>query len=111
MKKFGKDHKENDNSSKDMTAEDVFKLIGAMLVSLQVQKEHEFIYRAMIKSMDKHWSAGSLLADAQDYVDRLGSSNNATKTDVSFKCQQEQVITSKESFSQIFRRIYEDSER
>ena len=64
-----------------MTAEDVFKLIGAMLVSLQVQKEHEFIYRAMIKSMDKHWSAGSLLADAQDYVDRLGSSNNATKTD------------------------------
>ena len=82
MKKFGKDHKENDNSSKDMTAEDVFKLIGAMLVSLQVQKEHEFIYRAMIKSMDKHWSAGSLLADAQDYVDRLGSSNNATKTDV-----------------------------
>ena len=82
MKKFGKDHKENDNSSKEMTAEDVFKLIGAMLVSLQVQKEHEFIYRAMIKSMDKHWSAGSLLADAQDYVDRLGSSNNATKTDV-----------------------------
>ena len=82
MKKFGKDHKENDNSSKNMTAEDVFKLIGAMLVSLQVQKEHEFIYRAMIKSMDKHWSAGSLLADAQDYVDRLGSSNNATKTDV-----------------------------
>ena len=82
MKKFGKDHKENDNTSKDMTAEDVFKLIGAMLVSLQVQKEHEFIYRAMIKSMDKHWSAGSLLADAQDYVDRLGSSNNATKTDV-----------------------------
>ena len=81
MKKFGKDHKENDNTSKDMTAEDVFKLIGAMLVSLQVQKEHEFIYRAMIKSMDKHWSAGSLLADAQDYVDRLGSSNNATKTD------------------------------
>ena len=81
MKKFGMDHKENDNSSKEMTAEDVFKLIGAMLVSLQVQKEHEFIYRAMIKSMDKHWSAGSLLADAQDYVDRLGSSNNATKTD------------------------------
>ena len=75
MKKFGKDH-----ASKDMTAEDVFKLIGAMLVSLQVQKEHEFIYRAMIKTMDKHWTAGELLADAQDYVDRLGSDQNAIKT-------------------------------
>ena len=77
MKKFGKDH-----APKDMTAEDVFKLIGAMLVSLQVQKEHEFIYRAMIKTMDKHWTAGELLADAQDYVDRLGSNQNATKTGV-----------------------------
>ena len=86
MEKFGKDHKENDDSPKDMTAEDVFKLIGAMLVSLQVQKEHEFIYRAMIKTMDRHWSASSLLADAQDYVDRLGSNQNtiATGAEVAF---------------------------
>ena len=82
MKKFGKDHKNNDNSSKDMTAEDVFKLIGAMLVSLQVRKEHEDVFKSMIKGMDKHWTASNLLADAQDYVDRLGANHNATKTGV-----------------------------
>ena len=82
MKKFGKDHKNNDDSPKDMAAEDVFKLIGAMLVSLQVRKEHEDVFKSMIKGMDKHWTASSLLADAQDYVDRLGSNHNATKTGV-----------------------------
>ena len=82
MKKFGKDHKGNDDRPKDMAPEDVFKLIGAMLASLQVQKEHEDVFKSMIKNMDKHWSAGSLLADAQDYVDRLGANHNATKTGV-----------------------------
>ena len=82
MKKFGKDHKNNDDSPKDMAAEDVFKLIGAMLVSLQVRKEHEDVFKSMIKGMDKHWTASSLLADAQDYVDRLGANHNATKTGV-----------------------------
>ena len=65
-----------------MSDKDVFLLITAMLASLQVQKEHEEIFKQMIKHMDKHWSASSLLADAQDYVDRLGSNQNATKTGV-----------------------------
>ena len=82
MKKFGKDHKNQDNTPKDMAAEDVFKLIGAMLASLQVRKEHEDVFKSMIKGMDKHWTAGNLLADAQDYVDRLGANHNATKTGV-----------------------------
>jgi len=82
MKKFGKDHKNQDNTPKDMAAEDVFKLIGAMLASLQVRKEHEDVFKSMIKGMDKHWTASNLLADAQDYVDRLGANHNATKTGV-----------------------------
>ena len=82
MKKFGKDHKAGDDTPIEMKAEDVFKLIGAMLVSLQVRKEHEDVFKSMIKGMDKHWTASSLLADAQDYVDRLGSNQNATKTGV-----------------------------
>ena len=82
MKKFGKDHKKADNTPKDMAAEDVFKLIGAMLASLQVRKEHEDVFKSMIKGMDKHWTASALLADAQDYVDRLGANHNATKTGV-----------------------------
>ena len=81
-KSFGKVHKNADDTPKDMTDEDVFKLIAAMLASLQVQKEHEDVFKSMIKGMDKHWSASSLLADAQDYVDRLGANHNATKTGV-----------------------------
>ena len=81
-KTFGKDHKEPNGTPKAMTDEDVFKLITAMLASLQVRKEHEDVFKSMIKGMDKHWSATSLLADAQDYVDRLGSNHNATKTGV-----------------------------
>ena len=65
-----------------MSDKDVFLLITAMLPSLQVRREHEEIFKQMIKHMDKHWSASSLLADAQDYVDRLGSNQNATKTGV-----------------------------
>jgi len=81
-KSFGKEHKNADDTAKAMTDEDVFKLFTAMLASLQVRKEHEEIFKQMIKHMDKHWSASSLLADAQDYVDRLGSNQNATKTGV-----------------------------
>ena len=79
---FDKEHKANGNTSKTMTDEDVFKLITAMLASLQVQIQHEDVFKAMIKGMDRHWTASSLLADAQDYVDRLGSNQNATKTGV-----------------------------
>merc|ERR1711911_237553 len=81
-KSFGKEHKNADDTAKAMTDEDVFKLFTAMLASLQARKEHEEIFKQMIKHMDKHWSASSLLADAQDYVDRLGSNQNATKTGV-----------------------------
>ena len=81
-KSFGKEHKNADDTPKSMSDKDVFLLITAMLASLQVRKEHEEIFKQMIKHMDKHWSASSLLADAQDYVDRLGSNQNATKTGV-----------------------------
>ena len=70
----------------DMSADDVFKLVGAMLTSIQVKKNHEDIFRSMIKKMDTHWSASSLAADAQDYIDRLDTASNITKTgaEVSF---------------------------
>ena len=70
----------------DMSADDVFKLVGAMLTSIQVKKNHEDIFRSMIKKMDTHWTASSLAADAQDYIDRLDTASNITKTgaEVSF---------------------------
>ena len=80
MKLFTKNHTPAGQEAVQMSAEDVFKLVGAMLASIQVKKNHEEIFKAMIKKMDTHWTASSLVADAQDYVDRLGSTNNITKT-------------------------------
>ena len=86
MKLFTKSHSKAGETPVQMSAEDVFKLVGAMLASLQVKKNHEEIFKSMIKKMDSHWTASSLVADAQDYVDRLGATNNITKTgaEVSF---------------------------
>ena len=50
-KSFGKEHKNADDTAKAMTDEDVFKLFTAMLASLQVRKEHEEIFKQMIKHM------------------------------------------------------------
>ena len=79
-KLYSKNHTPSGGESVEMTADDVFKLVGAMLASIQVRKNHEDIFKSMIKKMDTHWTASSLGADAQDYIDRLGSTNNVTKT-------------------------------
>ena len=85
-KLFTKNHTRANQAAVEMSADDVFKLVGAMLASIQVRKNHEDIFRSMIKKMDTHWSASSLAADAQDYIDRLGATDNITKTgaEVSF---------------------------
>ena len=79
-KLFTKKHTKQGQQDVQMSADDVFKLMAAMLASIQVRKNHEDIFKAMIKKMDNHWTATSLVADAQDYVDRLGATNNVTKT-------------------------------
>ena len=79
-KLYTKNHTVSGQDAVEMSADDVFKLMGAMLASIQVRNNHEDIFKAMIKKMDTHWTASSLVADAQDYVDRLGVSNNVTKT-------------------------------
>ena len=79
-KLFTKKHTPQGQPEVEMSADDVFKLMAAMLASIQVRKNHEDIFKAMIKKMDNHWTASSLVADAQDYVDRLGATNNVTKT-------------------------------
>ena len=79
-KLYTKNHTTASQTPVEMSADDVFKLVGAMLTSIQVRKNHEDIFKAMIKKMDSHWTASSLGADAQDYIDRLGSTSNVTKT-------------------------------
>ena len=85
-KLYTKKHTPNGEESVEMSADDVFKLVGAMLTSIQVKKNHEDIFRSMIKKMDTHWTASSLAGDAQDYIDRLDTASNITKTgaEVSF---------------------------
>ena len=85
-KLYTKKHSISGQAAVEMSADDVFKLVGAMLTSIQVKKNHEDIFRSMIKKMDTHWTASSLAADAQDYIDRLDTASNITKTgaEVSF---------------------------
>jgi len=85
-KLFTKNHSKSNEPDVEMTADDVFKLVAAMLTSIQVKKNHEDIFRSMIKKMDTHWTASSLAADAQDYIDRLDTNSNITRTgaEVSF---------------------------
>ena len=64
--------KSNNNNTTEMSSQHVFKLFGAMLLSVQLRNTHPTVYRSMVKNMDRHWSATSLAAESQDYLDRLG---------------------------------------
>ena len=102
-KLFTKNHTLAGRTAVEMSADDVFKLMGAMLASIQVRNNHEDIFKAMIKKMDNHWTASSLVADAQDYVDRLGATNNITKTgaEISFAAQPKNTKSSDQKKSSV----------
>ena len=53
-----------------MTAETVFSLMGAMLMSEKIKAWAPNIYPHLIKTMDRHYSAGGIASDAQHYLDR-----------------------------------------
>lgn len=76
---FKKNH-----SNTDMTASDVFSLMGAMLAGIQVKDTHEDAYKSLIKTCDKHWSASSLLSDAADYADKMQSGELTPRTNTVF---------------------------
>ena len=59
------------NNNSDITGHAVFKLFAAMMCSLQIRQRYPKVYQSMVKNMDKHWTATSLAAEAQDYLDRL----------------------------------------
>ena len=59
------------HSGTDMTATDVFALMGAMLAALQIKSSHEDTYKSLIKTIDKNWSASTVLSDAADYADKM----------------------------------------
>ena len=64
----------------DMTATDVFALMGAMLAALQIKSSNEDAYKSLIKTIDKNWSASTVLSDAADYADKMQSGEFAAPT-------------------------------
>ena len=68
------------HSGTDMTATDVFALMGAMLAALQIKSSHEDTYKSLIKTIDKNWSASTVLSDAADYADKMQSGEFAAPT-------------------------------
>ena len=64
----------------DMTATDVFALLGAMLAALQIKSSNEDAYKSLIKTIDKNWSASTVLSDAADYADKMQSGEFAPPT-------------------------------
>ena len=72
------------HSGTDMTATDVFALMGAMLAALQIKATHEDAYKSLIKTIDKNWTASSLLADAADYADKMQSGEISTPSNTVF---------------------------
>ena len=72
------------NGDRDMSAEDVFHLFGALLAALQIKESYGDAYKSLIKTCDKHWTASSLLSDASDYVDKMTSGEVEDTQDVAF---------------------------
>ena len=112
-KLFTKNHTKEGQTDIQMSADDVFKLMAAMLASIQVRKNHEDIYKAMIKKMDNHWTASSLVADAQDYVDRLGATNDVTKTgaEISFAAKPKHTKSSDQKKSSVQKSSEDESSK
>ena len=72
------------HSDADMTADDVFNLVGAMLAAQQIRIANEDAYKSLIKTIDKNWSASSLLSDASEYADKMSSTETTVAPNVAF---------------------------
>jgi len=77
----------------EMLAGDVFNLVGAMLSALQIKATHEDAYKSLIKTIDKNWTASSLLSDAADYADKMQSGEISTPSNTVFHAK---VTTTKD---------------
>ena len=60
----------SDRQNAEMTAETAFSLMGAMLMSEKIKAWTPNIYPHLVKTMDRHYSAGGIASDAQRYLDR-----------------------------------------
>lgn len=64
-----------------MTADTAFSLMGAMLMSERIKAWAPNIYPHLVKTMDRHYSAGGIASDAQRFLGRGIKTDMTTSTE------------------------------
>lgn len=77
-----------DKRNAEMTADTAFSLMGAMLMSKRIKAWAPNIYPHLVKTMDRHYSAGGIASDAQRFLDR------GIKTDMTTSVETTALIAS-----------------
>ena len=72
------------NNGADITADGVFSLMGAMLMSEKVKAWTPNIYPHLVRNMDTHYTAVGIANDAQRYLDRGIKTDQTTDTENAF---------------------------
>ena len=83
----------SDRQNAEMTAETAFSLMGAMLMSEKIKAWTPNIYPHLVKTMDRHYSAGGIASDAQHYLDR------GIKTDITTAAETTALMASQPTHS------------
>ena len=83
----------SDRQNAEMTAETAFSLTGAMLMSEKIKAWTPNIYPHLVKTIDRHYSAGGIASDAQRYLDR------SIKTDITTAAETTALMASQPTHS------------
>ena len=92
----------SDRQNAEMTAETAFSLMGAMLMSEKIKAWTPNIYPHLVKTMDRHYSAGGIASDAQRYLDR------GIKTDITTAAETTALMASQPTHSDKSRSLERD---
>ena len=92
----------SDRQNAEMTAETAFSLMGAMLMSEKIKAWAPNIYPHLVKTMDRHYSAGGIASDAQRYLDR------GIKTDITAAAETTALMASQPTHSDKSRSLESD---
>ena len=92
----------SDRQNAEMTAETAFSLMGAMLMSEKIKAWAPNIYPHLVKTMDRHYSAGGIASDAQRYLDR------GIKTDITTAAETTALMASQPTHSDKSRSLESD---
>ena len=75
--RFTEEKKSTTNGKPQLSADEVFQLMGAMLIAEKVKERSPKIFGMMIKTMDRHWTASNIAHEAKLYQERLGEESEA----------------------------------